>query len=265
MQEQQRVLDLTRSYNLRELGGYQTVDGKSVKWHKLLRSGSLNALTATDIEDLLNYGVAYDVDFRSRHETKVAPDPFDDNQLTYHHLSVFPFTDQADTSKKPAKKGLMRLFSKKEAATPERSSMDRMYQQLITDSHAQAAYRDLFTVLLNNHDTNGAVLYHCSAGKDRTGVATFLILSALGVDWETIVADYVLSNEVLGLSSATPTRISSNDSQVASMNAKSITQANLELVRDTINQEYDNIENYLSKAMALKPEEIKQLKEDYLE
>ncbi|MED9787057.1 MAG: tyrosine-protein phosphatase, partial [Latilactobacillus curvatus] len=108
-------------------------------------------------------------------------------------------------------------------------------------------------------------LYHCSAGKDRTGVATFLILSALGVDWETIVADYVLSNEVLGLSSATPTRISSNDSQVASMNAKSITQANLELVRDTINQEYGNIENYLSKAMALKPEEIKQLKEDYLE
>ena len=49
------------------------------------------------------------------------------------------------------------------------------------------------------------------------------------------------------------------------MNAKSITQANLELVRDTINQEYGNIENYLSKAMALKPEEIKQLKEDYLE
>ncbi len=107
------VLDLTRSYNLRELGGYQTVDGKSVKWHKLLRSGSLNALTATDIEDLLNYGVAYDVDFRSRHEIKVAPDPFDDNQLTYHRLSVFPFTDQADTPKKPAKKRLMRLFSKK--------------------------------------------------------------------------------------------------------------------------------------------------------
>lgn len=265
MQEQQRVLNLTRSYNLRELGGYQTVDGKTVRWHKLLRSGSLNALTATDIKDLLDYGVAYDVDFRSRHEIKVAPDPFDDSQLTYHRLSVFPFTDQDAAPKKPVKKGLIRFFGKKEPAIPERSSMERMYQQLVTDAHAQAAYRDLFTVLLNNHDPNGAVLYHCSAGKDRTGVATFLILSALGVDWETIVADYILSNEVLGLSSATPTRISSNDSQVASMNAKRVTRTNLELVRETINQAYGTVGNYLSKAMALKPEEIKQLKEDYLE
>lgn len=85
----------------------QPLTVRPLKWHKLLRSGSLNALTATDIEDLLNYGVAYDVDFRSRHEIKVAPDPFDDSQLTYHRLSVFPFTDQADTPKKPAKKGII--------------------------------------------------------------------------------------------------------------------------------------------------------------
>ncbi|KRM24324.1 tyrosine-protein phosphatase [Latilactobacillus graminis] len=265
MREQQRVLDLTRSYNLRELGGYRTVDGQTVKWHKLLRSGSLNALTATDIENLLNYGVAYDVDFRSRHEIKVAPDPFDDSQLIYHRLSVFPFTDHDDTPKKPSKKGLIHLFSKKRPATPEQSSMERMYQQLVTDSHAQAAYRDLFTVLLNNHDTNGAVLYHCSAGKDRTGVATYLILSALGVGWDTILADYTLSNAVLGLDSTTPTRISSNDSQVAAMNAKRITPANLAIVRDTINQAYGNIDNYLTQVMALRPTEIKQLKTDYLE
>ncbi|MEJ1294226.1 tyrosine-protein phosphatase [Latilactobacillus sakei] len=265
MQEQQRVLNLTRSYNLRELGGYPTVDGKTVKWHKLLRSGSLNALTATDIEDLLNYGVAYDVDFRSRHEIKVAPDPFDDSQLTYHRLSVFPFTDQADAPKKPAKKGLFHLFGKKEPATPERSSMDRMHEQLVTDSHAQATYRDLFTVLLNNHGNDGAVLYHCSAGKDRTGIGTMLILSALGVDWATISDDFVLSNEVLGLTTTAPTRISGNDAQVAAMNGKSVSKAHLELVRETIEHHYGNMDNYLAQAMALKSEEIAQLKKDYLE
>lgn len=264
MQANQRVLTLTRSNNLRELGGYQTQDGHTVKWHKLLRSGSLNALTNDDIKQLMAYGVLFDVDFRSRHEIKVAPDPFDDQAVTYHRLSVFPFTDQPKTA--PTKPGLLtRLFKKDTAKEPELSSMARMYQQLVLDSHAQAAYRDLFTVLLNNHDRDGAVLYHCSAGKDRTGIATLLILSALGVASETIIQDYLLSNEVLGLTSTTPTRIHSSDAQVAAMNSQAITADNLTLVYTAIEQNYGGMQNYLSQAMALTPTEIEQLKHDYLD
>jgi protein-tyrosine phosphatase len=209
----ERVLDLTRGYNLRELGGYPTTSGHTVKWHKLLRSGSLNALTKADIEALLNYGVTYDIDFRSRHEIKAAPDPFDEQDVTYHRLSVLPFTNREEEV--PAKQGgvLKKIFGVKQPAKPALSSIQKMNQQLVLDPHAQAAYRDLFTVLLNNHDTNGAVLYHCSAGKDRTGIATMLVLSALGVDRATIEADYLLTNDVLGLTSENPQTIASNDAQ----------------------------------------------------
>lgn len=264
MQEHQRILELTRSNNLRELGGYPTIDGHTIKWHKLLRSGSLNALTNNDIQNLMHYGVIFDVDFRSRHEIKVAPDPFDEQFVTYHRLSVFPFTD---TSTEPTPKaGLFsRLFGQRSSAEPELSSMSKMYQQLVLDSHAQAAYRDLLTVLLNNHDTDGAVLYHCSAGKDRTGVGTLLILSALGVDRETITNDFLLSNQILGLETTTPKRINSNDAQVAAMNAQAIAVESINHIYDVIDQHFGSMTNYLTEAMALKPTEIEQLKNDYLE
>ncbi len=83
-----RILPLEKGHNFRELGGYQTKDGRTLKWHKVLRSASLAHLTPHDLAYLTDYGVRYDVDFRSPEETAKSPDKVPANAI-YESLPVF--------------------------------------------------------------------------------------------------------------------------------------------------------------------------------
>lgn len=182
-----RVLHLQGGFNFRELGGYLGTDDRPVRWHRLLRTAHLASLTPADCLQLQAIGVRLVIDLRSTAETQAAPDRLGP-QMRYCHLPVFD-DDEAESAASVAE--LQRRFSRDPRSGYHR--MMRVYRRLVTAPQAQAAYRRLFPILLQVPCDEG-IIFHCSAGKDRTGMAAIFILAALGVSSEQLLADYLLTN-----------------------------------------------------------------------
>ncbi|WP_125702194.1 tyrosine-protein phosphatase [Lacticaseibacillus daqingensis] len=182
---QSRVLPIPNSLNLRELGGYPTATGQRVRTHRLLRSGALSQLTPADAQALWAYGVRTVVDLRSPSEVALNPDVVAPGTAV-HALPVYPF-DAPTSPVPPAALAAMQ--------DPRITPMAATYLRMLTDPHALAAFRTLFALLTQ---TRHALLFHCSAGKDRTGVAAMMVLGALGVPRAVIQTDYLLTNLVFG-------------------------------------------------------------------
>jgi protein-tyrosine phosphatase len=167
----ERVLPLQQGSNFRDIGGYVTKDGRTVKWDKAFRSGAMPLLTDADYALLGQLDLGAIVDLRSIEEREVAPDMLDDRTgalFLANDYSIKPlFQDMAKSGGENMYKGMELML------VPQ--------------------FRALFNRLLANE---GAVVYHCSAGQDRTGIATALIYDVLGVDRETILKDYHRSTEL---------------------------------------------------------------------
>lgn len=182
----ERVLPIQGSENIRELGGYQTVDGRTVKWRKVLRGAVLAHLTDADKTFLENYGLKTIIDFRSIQEQQEQPD---DTIKGAEHVSlpVFPTTEASPQEM------MKDLLAKHEDS---KTIMEASYEHFVTDPHSVATYGKFFEWLTNNKDEN-VLLFHCTAGKDRTGFGAALFLAALGVDRSVIMQDYLLTNQYL--------------------------------------------------------------------
>ena len=168
-----QLIGVTSGRNFRELGGYETLSGKKIKMHKLLRTGNLADLSPFDKQFLTDYGVKYDVDFRSKEEVDNQPDRVPDG-VEYIYDPVFS-EDLTNSSK-----SLNDL--NKQAANDADFGFDHMhyaYEDMIESESAQNAYRKLFEVLLKNDGENESVIFHCTAGKDRTGFGAMLIFLIL--------------------------------------------------------------------------------------
>ncbi len=164
----ERVLPLQQGSNFRDIGGYVGADGKRVKWGRIYRSGAMPLLTEADYRQLGTLGLGTIIDLRSTDERMIAPDQLDDRTG-----ALFISNDYS----------LRTLLA-------DMSGGDGEYTYRKTGQALAPQYRAIFRRLLAD---DGAVMYHCSAGQDRTGIATALVLSALGVDRSTIIADYHLS------------------------------------------------------------------------
>ena len=236
--------------NLRTLAGYESADGRHIKANKLLRSGALNRLTPTDAEKLANnYGVSAVIDFRMNQEVSLNPDVLPENTM-YYQLPVLPFTDHATFTQR----------FKRRFARPESSTV-HMYKKMLTDSHANEAYRGMFDLLLNNTGKNQTLLIHCTAGKDRTGVGAMLIEGALGIPDETIRTDYLLSNEALD------TSLSQSDDDGNKVKALRLQPANEDNVRaifQVVHDEYGSWPEYLRTQLGLPAEDLVTLQQIYL-
>lgn len=167
----ERVLPLEQASNFRDVGGYTTKDGQSVKWGKVYRSGAMPLLTEDDYHYIDQLGLDSIVDFRSLEEREVTPNMVDDRTGALFIAN--------DYSMAP----MMAAYRKRQG--------ENTYSGM--EAYLRPQYRSVFKRILAD---DGAVLYHCSAGQDRTGVATALLYDVLGVDRETIVKDYHLSTEL---------------------------------------------------------------------
>lgn len=184
------ILPLSSVRNPRDLGGYIGFDGRRIKKHRLIRSGKVSNISAKDKQFLLNYGLTKTIDLRSSMECKYMPDQ-KIKGVEYYNL---PLSETDNT--KGGKGNLQKVFDKyrQDQYLGFRLMCDR-YRNHVGKKEAQESLYKIIKILLAT--PKGAVLYHCSEGKDRTGIVTMLILYLLGVDLETIRQDYLYSNYML--------------------------------------------------------------------
>lgn len=168
--------------NFRDLGGYVTAGGQSIAWRRLYRSDSLAELTDQDHELWRELGIRAVCDLRLTSERDSAPDRLpQDADLTEHHIGFLP----------EGANEMLRAIRAGELNSAEiTEEVIRHYRRLPLDHLAE--YRAVFDLL--DRPQNHPVVIHCTSGKDRTGLAIALILLALGIPEDQVLADYVLTN-----------------------------------------------------------------------
>lgn len=174
------LLEVEGSFNVRDLGGYLNAEGKPVQYRRFIRAASLSDLTENGKQALRNAGVDCVIDLRSSHEVTTKPDAIEqDPAFNWQHIPMLDFINS-------------NIAESKLDAFPE--SMEVMYKGML--DNAQGSFLRMFEIFASP-DYN-CYLFHCTAGKDRTGVTAMLLLALAGVDEETIVEDYCHSENHIG-------------------------------------------------------------------
>jgi protein-tyrosine phosphatase len=171
----ERIIALEGAVNFRDLGGYEASGGRRTRWRTLFRADGLGELTETDLSVLRALGIRTVIDLRSGSELERGRFDVDAHPVAFHH---FPFIAELPDAEEFARRpGLL----------------GSQYQEIVRDAGDQilAALE-----VLASPDALPAV-FHCTAGKDRTGVLSAIVLSLLGVDEPTVVADYALSGAAM--------------------------------------------------------------------
>lgn len=259
-----QLIGVTSGRNFRELGGYETLSGKKIKMHKLLRTGNLADLSPFDKQFLTDYGAKYDVDFRSKEEVDNQPDRVPDG-VEYIYDPVFS-EDLTNSSK-----SITDLDTQAhDDADFGFNHMHYAYEDMIESEPAQKAYRKFFDVLLENTVDSESVIFHCTAGKDRTGFGALLALSALGVPLNTIKKDYLLTNittkDFVDSMVEHARQNGKNENVLQSIrDIQSVRSEYLDHAVKVLNDEYGSINNYLRDVMKLSSADIMKLRNIYLE
>jgi len=185
----ERLLPLEGGINFRDMGGYATVDGRRVKWRHLYRSGTMTRLTEADREHLAGRGIRTVIDFRTGSEQESEPNHWAigaDGTLYWSrdHEEVFGNIHEMAASGLPSLADAMRVMEDGFRHLP--------FQQA-------EAYAEMFRRLAASEVP---LAFHCTAGKDRTGGAAALILAALGVPREAIIADFTMTERAVDLQKA---------------------------------------------------------------
>jgi protein-tyrosine phosphatase len=171
----ERLIALEGAVNFRDLGGYATEDGQRTRWRVLFRADGLSELTETDLEVMRELGIRTVVDLRSGQEVEESRFNVEAHPVTFHHYPFIKALPNAeDFARAPGFLG-----------TQYTAMLDEATPQIIGALSALAA-----------PDARPAV-FHCTAGKDRTGLLSALVLSLLGVPEETVIADYALSGAAM--------------------------------------------------------------------
>ena len=244
--------------NFRDMGGYDADGNRRVKWGRLFRSGQLSGLTPQDQAQFSAFEIGLICDFRYEEEVVRAPNNI--NGGTYPNIMHLPVAS-----------GSFRSFFKAigvEKPEPEdmKKMMAHIYRIFVND-HA-AAYADMFRHLLSDEK---AVLIHCSAGKDRTGFGAAMILSALGVERDVIMEDYLLSTKYFSADRAmayfSQQRSGSQSGFFDTEALRPLYEVHPEYLMaafEEIEGKYGTVDQYLTTALALTPARRRRLKEKYL-
>ena len=186
MTETRRV-ELDGAYNFRDLGGYLAAEGKTTRWRKLYRSDNLAKLTKRDLERLENLNLKLIIDLRSKEEWVVKPNRLPDcNGVRIKNIEIYD-------SNKSYNDLIKEILNGELGETDLKEDLLNIYSRAVSDYQNELS--SFFNLLLD--PANFPALILCNAGKDRTGVASALVLMALGVSQELILTDYMLSKVYL--------------------------------------------------------------------
>ena len=253
-------LDFAGGTNFRELGGYEADEGKHVKWGQIWRGIPTCKLTGeADRAKLDALGLRLILDLRSTEEARREPDYVPDGARLVQICGLCA-EDGHEIAFAPG--DIDRLM----ASAPEGYNVPRvMYRRMLTGNKA---FKELFRALEAGETP---ILFHCSAGKDRTGVAAMLILLALGASDETICADYAQTNvcrraEIEAVMQEHADEIAADPSCRNHYYRMAGVEPELApFVLDTIRSQFGSAENYLEAEYGLTPARLMRLRRMYLE
>lgn len=262
-----QTLKLEGVINARELGGYVLPDGSRIKPGMLMRGGSLAKASDADMEKLKDLNLAHIFDFRTKDEVHIAPDR-EVEGAEYHWLpAIDPATIERVETGDEKMFADLNYFMVNFGNHPQLKHMARiMYSSLVTSEYTQLQYATFLQFVAKSE---GSVYWHCSQGKDRTGLGAAFLLSALGADRKLIMEDYIISNEFYK---------ADVDSIIEQQKAKGWGEAEFNVVRtfvgvnpvyfeqalDIIEEDYGSMDSYLRNELCLTEDDIQLMRSKYL-
>ena len=247
-----------------DIGNTKTKSGKKVKPLTIYRCSHL-AKIDKDAESLLmhKYHLAHVVDFRTDQENNSFPELVD-SKINHYQFPALTKEQNIMITKENRLEVLKNITFKEGGSIVH---MHKLYHNILTTPLAIKAFRDFFTVLLNAKDGE-AVAFHCTQGKDRTGVALMLLLAALGCDKKTIENQYMRYNKLtfnfrfwvfVGMVLVKSPRLAVNLDRIIGARRVYIRK-----VMETVETDYGGFKNYLNNIVGVSDEEIEKLKVKYL-
>lgn len=246
--------------NFRDIGGIKNKEGKQVIPKTFFRSGELSQLTKEQSTDLENtYRLAKIVDLRSQQEVSQRPD-VDVPKTEYVHIDILKNVQDEGAS--------MDDFA--QIGTPENAQnyMKKLYKEITLDPTAQKGYQKFFEEILSLEAQEG-LLFHCFAGKDRTGIGAALILESLSVPQTAIYADYLLTNQLrqkenqLLIQQAKASGLQALNLKALEV-ALNVDKSYLDEFYQTVAANYGSIDAYLTTALKLDQDSKKILQQRFL-
>lgn len=246
----EKDIQIKKVHNFRAVGNIKNVDGRTLKEGKFYRSGHLHKLKKKSFKELEQLGIKEIIDLRNSKEIAQKPDHLP-SDIVYKNYSAFEDEgDQLDKAKKLVLKG------KVDGSDADKRMLE-FYRDYIKEN--PEIIKKIITEIL---DSDQPILYHCTAGKDRTGITTALILTILKFDKETIYNDYLLSNNYRKklvdkrLNLATHLHFLYPKMDVKVLEKLSWVETDyLDAAFNEINKEYGSIDNYIQKVLGISENE----------
>ena len=255
-----------RLNNTRDLGGIATTDGKQIVYGKLIRSGRLGIGSDEDIRKISDL-VSAVVDFRSDNEKNESPDPDIEGVESFHIPVIEDLAAGVSRDQKSDEEAFMMLVNDPDGAL---KYMCNTYESFVTSESAMKGYRQFVDLLLEGREK--AILWHCTAGKDRAGFAAAIVLEMLGVDRETIIQNYLKTNDLIeddiNRMVGMFFRMNGSGDKTTESALRYMFSARseyLEAAFDCIEHKYGDFKGFLTEGLGVSEEDIAKMRDMYLE
>jgi len=251
--------------NARELGGYVLPDGRAIKRGLLLRGGSLADANNDDLCALTDkYRIKLNFDFRTEDEVIKKPDPELDGVERIWLPAIDQVTEKKASSEFP--QGVFKDFGRWVLAHASEPRVLRfaqnMYVDFVVNEYTQLQYAAFLQNIVNN--AGCAVYWHCTQGKDRTGLASTFLLAALGADRKLILEDYLISNEVFKpLVDRMMAAFSDENAQEVIQTFVGVNVNSFLRALNIIDIQFGSMDNYLRGPLCMTDNDITLLKDNY--
>ena len=260
LREDYRKLPFTGAHNFRDLGGYKTEDGRTVKWGKIYRSDNLHSLTDEDLKYMKRLNIKSVVDFRSLEERESEPDRLNPDMTQV----LLPINFQPKELNDDSIKNIIKDLT---FGDLDSSNLLRDFNIVIVEEFAEE-YENFFRHIIENNAE--PLVFHCTAGKDRAGFASAMILTILGVPREKVIEDYLLTNtyvkdhvddKMLEIELKTFFRADTDNLRKINL----VEERYIQAAFDTIDSKWGGMDRYISEALNLNEDDILKLQDFYLE
>lgn len=255
-----RKINFEGIQNARDLGGLRTTDGRTIAPGRLLRSANLAQTTTADAINLHEqWRLAKVVDLRTETERSERPDVVPES-VAYLPVPVFDEQVAGISHEKSAGANKIGMMIPK---------MEELYRLMATGGSCRRNLGRAAECVMEHDFTEGSVLWHCTEGKDRCGLLTVILLSALCVDREQIMEDYLLTNEVNGPKAEMYYRqmlsAGKDESEAAAVKDAFLAKASyLSEVFSAIDEQYPDMETYLCEGLSVPRESIVRFRKNIL-